>query len=264
MYPTTGWWTFDESIYTGLFWTLLCLSTSILGTNLALKHIYFLLAWGFQTVLPYIPGTHLSSVLSPKEGLFQSKQGTFGFQVYIFICFSFYLYIGCFTLVAFLFAAQIRKPLDHHRPSYGKLGALSRPVEVRGVTQRLCFFCSYSLGFGHCSEDSLPGMRWKLNMNMIWFNVYKSLEHGFFVWKSSSDSSFSMLRWKSRNWRRSKLWTVFHRSLCQLSPVVCDLWCSVDSCEPPMMVLFEKRQVGSNPRIGLKIVSDIRLDIKLI
>ena len=29
----------------------------------------------------YLPGTHLSFVLPPKEGLFQSKQGTFGFQV---------------------------------------------------------------------------------------------------------------------------------------------------------------------------------------
>ena len=32
----------------------------------------------------YIPGTHLSFVFPPKQGLFQSKQGTFGFQVYIY------------------------------------------------------------------------------------------------------------------------------------------------------------------------------------
>ena len=31
----------------------------------------------------YVPGTHLSFVLPPKEGIFQLKQGTFGFQVYI-------------------------------------------------------------------------------------------------------------------------------------------------------------------------------------
>jgi len=31
----------------------------------------------------YIPGTHLSFVLPPKQGLFQSKQGTFGFQVFM-------------------------------------------------------------------------------------------------------------------------------------------------------------------------------------
>ena len=33
----------------------------------------------------YIPGTHLSFVLFPKEGLLQQKQGSFGFQVYIYI-----------------------------------------------------------------------------------------------------------------------------------------------------------------------------------
>ena len=33
----------------------------------------------------YTPRTHLSFVLPPKQGLFQSKQGTFGFQVYIYI-----------------------------------------------------------------------------------------------------------------------------------------------------------------------------------
>ena len=34
----------------------------------------------------YIPGTHSSFVLPPKQGLFQSKQGApFGFQVYIYI-----------------------------------------------------------------------------------------------------------------------------------------------------------------------------------
>ena len=32
--------------------------------------------------LYYIPGTHLSFVFPPKECLFQSKQGSFGFQVY--------------------------------------------------------------------------------------------------------------------------------------------------------------------------------------
>ena len=40
------------------------------------------LAWCMICI--YIPGTHLSIVLPPKEGLFQifqSKQGTFGFQV---------------------------------------------------------------------------------------------------------------------------------------------------------------------------------------
>ena len=31
----------------------------------------------------YIPGTHLSVVLPPKGGLFQSKQRTFGFHVYV-------------------------------------------------------------------------------------------------------------------------------------------------------------------------------------
>ena len=40
---------------------------------------------GNQHIYIYIPGTHLSFVLPPKEGLFQSKQGTFGFQVYIYI-----------------------------------------------------------------------------------------------------------------------------------------------------------------------------------
>ena len=41
----------------------------------------------------YIPGTSLSSILGfnpPKQGPFQSKQGSFGFQVYIYI----YLLIG--------------------------------------------------------------------------------------------------------------------------------------------------------------------------
>ena len=36
-------------------------------------------------IFTYIPGTHLSFVFPPKQGLFQSKQGTFGFQVYIYI-----------------------------------------------------------------------------------------------------------------------------------------------------------------------------------
>ena len=34
----------------------------------------------------YIPGTHLSFVFIPKEGLFQSKQGSFGLQVNIYVC----------------------------------------------------------------------------------------------------------------------------------------------------------------------------------
>ena len=33
----------------------------------------------------YIPGSHLSFVLPLKEGLFQLKQWTFGFQVYMYI-----------------------------------------------------------------------------------------------------------------------------------------------------------------------------------
>ena len=36
----------------------------------------------------YIPGTYLSFVLPPKEGLFQSKQGSFGFQVYTYYFFQ--------------------------------------------------------------------------------------------------------------------------------------------------------------------------------
>ena len=37
----------------------------------------------FGVIDIYVPGTHLSFVFPPKQGLFQSKQGTFGFQVYI-------------------------------------------------------------------------------------------------------------------------------------------------------------------------------------
>ena len=36
-----------------------------------------------------IPGTLWSFVLPPKEGLFQLKQGTFGFQVYTYLIFTF-------------------------------------------------------------------------------------------------------------------------------------------------------------------------------
>ena len=42
-----------------------------------------------KNIYIYIPGTHLSFVLAPKQGLFQSKQGSFGFQVYII-----YIYMG--------------------------------------------------------------------------------------------------------------------------------------------------------------------------
>ena len=34
-------------------------------------------------VYAHIPGTHLSFVLPPNEGPFQSKQGSFGFQVIV-------------------------------------------------------------------------------------------------------------------------------------------------------------------------------------
>ncbi len=50
-------------------------------------HIEYIYIYIYNIYI-YIPGTHLSVVLPPKEGLLQSKQGTFGFQVYacLLIC----------------------------------------------------------------------------------------------------------------------------------------------------------------------------------
>lgn len=56
------------------------------------------------------------------------------YQPFNHICFMFLLCIGSFVILA----AQIRKPLDHHRPMYGKLGALRR--WRRGYVSCSCIF----------------------------------------------------------------------------------------------------------------------------
>ena len=50
------------------------------------RNLHVFKCWSTSRI--YIPGTCLSSIVShdpPKQGLFQSKQGSFGFQVYIYI-----------------------------------------------------------------------------------------------------------------------------------------------------------------------------------
>ena len=51
--------------------------------TLATKSALAFVPGGIICIFIYVPGTHLSFVLPLKEGLFQSKQGTFGFQVCI-------------------------------------------------------------------------------------------------------------------------------------------------------------------------------------
>ena len=71
-----------EKVWKVLFWVG---STPQNKTRpwIALK--YFFNVYNTAVWYIYIPGTHLSFVLPPKKGLFQSKQGTFGFEVYIYI-----------------------------------------------------------------------------------------------------------------------------------------------------------------------------------
>ena len=97
----------------------------------------------------------------------------------------FLLYIGSFVILA----AQIRKPLDHHRPMYGKLGALRR-------WRRGYVFCSCIFDVVQkvaCQE----WMRGKLKMEMIWVKVRKSLKHEYFVWKSSLDHTLFVTEFRA-------------------------------------------------------------------
>ena len=51
--------------------------------------IYIYVQWGIYTAFLYTPGTPMTSIFEgqppPKQGLFQQKQGSFGFHVYIYI-----------------------------------------------------------------------------------------------------------------------------------------------------------------------------------
>lgn len=62
------------------------------------------------------------------------------------------------------------------------------------VASRLCFLFVH---FWRCSEGSLPGMRGKLKMEMIWVKVRKSLKHEYFVWKSSLDHTLFVTEFRA-------------------------------------------------------------------